>query len=450
MRAINHTLVHTLVATFLWALGLAACASAQHTESRPFVGKLPASTNVDLGGTFTLSPAGELALALAEPCTIGGTSSVHGLSGVTSNTAVPCDRAHLDAIQVVATTPWRREVHGVWIDAGHIAFRVDWKNSGLDPLADDAATVVARPWMISGTSWTPTAAEAAQILKLVGDATDTDPELVRGGAAPNLEVTTFEVTDGSLHAGGEATLVVKIANHGPGTAYRVVATTRSSVASLHGQRFAFGKIKAGADKTRRLQVTVPVAETSPDTMLVLVLSEGNGFAPQNVSHRMPITVSQTAPAFAVRCSIAGQKGARPDLDAGDTVVLHCIVDNTGATLAKVELETSVAGGAQVRSPPQDIAVAGHAAFDVPIVIPRELAIDSTVEIAVSAQDRKAQRSVRTSVVGVVRKRKLCAAGQLTRAQYRAKLTELRAAVAAGDLTQAQLDKYDAELVACLK
>jgi hypothetical protein len=33
---------------------------------------------------------------------------------------------------------------------------------------------------------------------------------------------------------------------------------------------------------------------------------------------------------------------------------------------------------------------------------------------------------------------------------RAKTTEMRAAVAAGDITQAQFDRYDAELVACLK
>ena len=57
--------------------------------------------------------------------------------------------------------------------------------------------------------------------------------------------------------------------------------------------------------------------------------------------------------------------------------------------------------------------AGHAVFR--IVIPRELAIDSTVEIAVNAQDRKAQHVARTSVVGVVRKRKLRMPGQLTRA-----------------------------------
>ena len=148
----------------------------------------------------------------------------------------------------------------------------------------------------------------------------------------------------------------------------------------------------------------------------------------------------------MHCSISGHSGARPDLGAGDTVALHCVVDNTGASVAKVELETAVAGG----SPAQEIAAAGHASFDVPVAIPRELAIDSTIEIAVSALDRKAQRSARTAVTGVIRKLKLCTAGQLTRAQYRAKLAELRAAVAAGDLTQTQLDRYDAELVTCLK
>jgi hypothetical protein len=450
MRAIIHTLFATSLAWALGALVLVGCAAVQHAPSHPYTGRLPPNTNVDLGGTFTLSPAGELVLALGEPCTVGHT--VHGLSGGGGGSSVPCDRAHLDAIQVAATTPWRREVRGAWVDPGHITFHVDWKNSGLDPLADDAASVAARPWLISGavSSWTPSAAEASQMLKLIGDATETELEIVRGGAAPSLEVSTFEVADGSLRSGGEATLVVKVANRGTGTAYRVVASTRSSVASLHGQRLPFGMIKPGGEKIRRIQLTVPVSETAPDTMLVLVVAEGNGFAPRNVSKRVPITVSSSAPVLTVRCTIPGHAGARPDLDAGDTVALHCLVDNTGTSAAKVELETSIAGAAPARSSTQDIAAAGHAAFDVAVAIPRELAIDSAVEIAVSAHDRKAGRSARTAVVGVVRKLKLCTSGQLTRAQYRAKLTELRAAVAAGDLTQAQLDRYDAELVTCLK
>jgi len=402
--------------------------------------------NLDLAGRYALSAAGELTLTLREPCTVGRPSVYRTLS----ESATDCDRRVLDANRVTATTPWQTAVPGVWLDPGHLAFRLDWKRSGFDPLADDAAAVAARPWTIGGTRWTPTAADAARIVQLVAEATETETEMVRGGAAPNLEVTSFEVAEGTLRAGGEATLVVKVSNRGPGTAYRVVATTRSSVTSLHGQRIAFGKIKPGGDKVRRLRINVPLSETAPDTMLVLVLGEGNGFTPRNVSRRMVIAASASAPVLGVSCTIPGRTGARPDLDAGDNVTLRCVVDNNGTGPSKVELEIALAGGAPMRSQVQVIAAAGHGTFDVPLTIPRELAIDSTVEIGVTANDRQFSRSAHTALVGVVRKPKLCNAGQLTRAQYRAKLAELRSAVAAGDLTQAQLDRYDAELVTCLK
>jgi hypothetical protein len=51
---------------------------------------------------------------------------------------------------------------------------------------------------------------------------------------------------------------------------------------------------------------------------------------------------------------------------------------------------------------------------------------------------------------MVRKPRLCVFGQLTREAYRGKIVQLRAAVSAGDLTEAQLDRYDAELFACLE
>lgn len=437
--------MRAIIVSFVGVLWIVGCGAEAQVERRPLLGAIPPDTHVNLAGKFTFSPSGELVLALAEPCTVGRES----VYGTMNAVAKECDRAHLDATRVVAATPWKTEVRGVWSDASHLAFRLDWKQSGLDPLTDDAATVVARPWTISSTRWTPTAAEAGRILKLVGDATDTEADLVRGGAAPNLEVATFEVGDGNLRAGTEAQLVVKVTNRGPGTAYRVVATTRSSVAALDRQRLTFGMIKPRAEKTRKLRITIPVSETAPDTMLVLVVAEGNGFSPKNVSRRVPITAPSTASVLAVRCSIVGHAGVRPDLDAGDNVVMRCVVDNSGTSVTKVDLEAAVAGHA-APTQTQDVAAAGHASFDVPIAIPRELAIDSPVEIAVTVHDRQFVRTARTSVVGVVRKPKLCSAGQLTRAQYKAKMAELRAAVAAGDLTQAQLDRYDAELVTCLK
>ena len=427
--------------TFISAFCLLACTVAQ----KPFAGSLPQDTQLDMAGTFTLSPSGDLLLALAKPCIVQKIAKLRE-----ANVELPCDRVQRDAIRVVAVTPWADEILGTWSDSSHITFHVDWKHSRLDPLAADAAVEVGRPWTISGTQWMPTPAEAERLLKLIAAATETETDLRHGEPAPSLEVTLFDVDEHALHAGGEATLAVRIANRGPGTAYRVVATTRSSIDSLHGRQLSFGMIKSGAEKLRRIRVTVPISEAAPDTMLVLVLAEGNGFAPPNVSRRMPITVAETALVLAVHCTIVDHDGARPDVSAGEGITLRCMVDNAGKSAAKVELEASIAGGVPARSPAQDVSAAGHTAFDLRIVIPHELTIDSTVEIAITARDRQLQRSARTTVAGVVRKPKVCAAGQLTRAQYRSKLAELRAAVSAGDLTQAQLDRYDAELVTCLK
>jgi hypothetical protein len=309
------------------------------------------------------------------------------------------------------------------------------------------AAVVATPWAISGARWTPSAIEARHILDLIG-AAKTEEVAKRG--IPHLEITRFEASDGTLHAGGEGIVVVGIANHGPETAYRVVATTRSGFSGLHGKHVNFGWIKPGTEKLRQLRLTVQGSETSPDAMLVLMVEEGNGFSPPDFSRRIPIAPAPMAAGLKVSCSIPGQSASRADLNAGDHVVIHCVVDNAGASAANVKIETSISGEDPTKSPAQRIAPAGRASFDVPIAIPRELIIDSKVEIAITARDYELARSAHTTVVGVIRKPKLCAFGELTRAQYRAKVAALRAAVAAGNLTRSQFDRYDAELVTCLK
>lgn len=426
-----------------WALAVGACVPP--ANSRPFSGTLPKDTQLDLAGAFTLSPDGELRLVLARPCIVEVNSAASA-----SLVKVNCNRSRLDQIRVVAHTPWDQDVLGTWSDAAHLAFRADWKATGIDPLAEDAPAAVARPWVISGAEWLPSAAEATAILRLIGDATDTQIELVQGGPAPNLEAT-FEIDGDTLRAGDPGALIVRIANHGSGAAYRVVATTRSSVGALHGRRLSFGSIKPGAEKVRKLPLKVPAAETARDAMLVVEVAEGNGRAPGNVSRRVPIAPSSAAPVLAVQCTVEGRKVVRPDLDAGQSLPLRCTVTNAGNADAKlVELEVSVAGGAPARSAPQAIPVSGHLTFKVSVVVPRTLPIDAPVEIAITARDRQSARTARTAIVGVVRKPKLCVPGQLTPAQYRAKIGDLRAALAAKVLTQDEFDRYDAELVACLK
>lgn len=435
--------MRAIITTFISTAWLLACGS-EPPPRHAFAGPLPSDTQLDMAGTFKLSPEGDVVLTLTRPCTV----EVRAKDGAWAE--APCDRARLDAIRVEATTPWAESLKGTWTNSNHVVFHVDWKRSPLDPLDPESQAAAGKPWTVAGMEWKPNAAEAAEIMKLVGKATETEADLERGGASPSLEVTTFEVEGRELHSGSESTLAVRISNRGPGTAYRVVATTRSSIDGLHGHRLAFGMIRPGTEKLRRVKVTVPLSETGPDTMLVLVLAEGNGFAPQNVSRRVQITPSATGMNLALRCAIAGHEGNPPDVDAGESVVLRCSLDNTGKGAGRVELEAAIGGGAPTRGQPQDVAAGGHATVSVPFVIPQGLAIDTSAEIAVTARDNQRRSAARTTVAAMVRKPRLCISGQLTRAQYKAKLTELRAAVAAGDLTQAQLDRYDAELVSCLK
>jgi hypothetical protein len=67
----------------------------------------------------------------------------------------------------------------------------------------------------------------------------------------------------------------------------------------------------------------------------------------------------------------------------------------------------------VQSATRTIVPTGDATFDLPITIPRGLAIDSTVQLAITARDRQFARSAQATMVGVIRKPKLCATGQLT-------------------------------------
>jgi hypothetical protein len=85
-----------------------------------------------------------------------------------------------------------------------------------------------------------------------------------------------------------------------------------------------------------------------------------------------------------------------------------------------------------------------------VLVPRSLPIDAPVEIAITVRDRDSGRSARTSITGVVRKPRLCTPGQLTQAQYQAKIADLKAALSAQALTQEEYDRYDAELINCLK
>jgi len=156
------------------------------------------------------------------------------------------------------------------------------------------------------------------------------------------------------------------------------------------------------------------------------------------------------PQASLKCAILGDDAPRPTVEAGASVTVRCVVSNTSDATDNVALEASAAGGPLARGASQSVAPAAQATVELPVMIPRGVIVGSPVEIAVTVRDTQAGPLATTKLVAVAAKARLCKPGQLTRAQYKTKLTELRAAVTAGDMTQGQLDRYDAELLTCLK
>lgn len=412
------------------------------SAKQPFTGAVPPHVDIDMGGTFTFGSRGELSLALAKACTVN-----LGPGGAWQN---DCEPQRLEQIAVMAHTPWNADIRGTWNDASHLVFWIDWRASGIDPLAEETATLLARPWAVSGTQWQPTSADSEAMLKLVSAATETETELVPGGPPPKLEITTFEADGGALRGGGVSTLVVRIANSGAGAAYRVRVTLRSRIDALHGRHLSFGKIRPGSDKTRTVKVKVPLSEAGRDVMLVLTASEGNGNAPPSVNRRVAIVATPEAPALVLQCSFAGHKSPRPHVQAGDRLAVRCVVSNTGdAAASAVGLEASIGPQVLARSKPIAVGVAGRVTVDTDVVVPRALPIGTPFDVVVTARDRASASTTRHTIGAVVGKPTPCTPGQLSRAQYDAKLKEARAAEAAGAITKADVDKYDAELTACL-
>src|SRR5262245_11526136 len=91
----------------LWTWGFAC---RPEVQPRLDEGKLPPNMYVDLVGIFTLSPAGELSLALAEPCAVSVRLNWR------ETVSLRCHPYLLNLVHVVAKTPWGSRIPGVWLD----------------------------------------------------------------------------------------------------------------------------------------------------------------------------------------------------------------------------------------------------------------------------------------------------------------------------------------------
>ena len=452
MRGPLPSSVAALALVLVLGLGLGACATTPAADGdriveiqrgRPTLVEARATVRVDADGTIVVTlPRCELTHVVVE-------------HGATERLVVPCEDTFAE---LAVTAPWgatrRATVEVPDRSAPYARLAPAWDDAPLDPLDPASWERGARPWrlahpLLRGTvEWTPLPDEVRRIAAGIALAASGDPDLSTAvtRVPPDLVAGPLRVDRDELLAGGASLLGLTVENRGAGTAYRVIATTRSSVPSLHGVQLRFGRIEPGQSLTRYAQVRVPAVVDEESAMIVVVFEEANGFSPGNVSRRLPIRVVKEMPRLAVTCTPTG--GAR-EVDAGQLLRLRCTVENGGGRLARAVEVRAGLGTSQVAAPPIDVGAQATAQVELPVRVPVGATLDQELVIAVVAADAAATARATTEVRVVVRRPGLCPNGKIDRDTYKARRRALEEARSAGDLTAEEFDRYDAELVGCL-
>jgi hypothetical protein len=357
-------------------------------------------------------------------------------------------------------TPWGAKLTPSQGGAGGVAFRIDWAKTGIDALAPDAATHLQRPWRIESpdayepAEWEPVQADLDAMVALIGRATDTQIEVADVSAPPQVEVVSLRTVD-ELRNGTSGQLVVEVHNKGVGAAYRLVATTRSNIPALSGLQISFGRLLPGETKTRRMPVALPRLNREDEALVVLLFREAHRFAPAQASARFPVRPAVDVAQLGIACKLLdlapGPGDPRPLVDAGQTTNLSCEVRNDGAPVAEVRVVATLEGRTtRVTSAPFDLPT-GHAhQVLLAIDVPQDAAIDSELGLVVETVGGKDAAVARTRLSALIARPQICPEGKLTREDFARKRDELRRKLAAGLITKAEYQKYEAELVACLE
>ncbi len=366
-------------------------------------------------------------------------------------------------VRLVLITPWGASVDGAIGDRRDAAlplrgaravFAIDWSTVGVDPLADGAAARLGGAWTVAAVGasaevrWSPSDAEATALLAGVGAAIGVETDVRDDQPAPAIEVG-----DLALASGPNPTLRLTVTNTGSGPAYRLYARTRSSEPALHGVQISFGRVAPGATETRSAAITLPDEPRRPVATVVLEFHEANANYPDTASRRVHVGAAIAAPAVTLVCNHATGRvgGGRVVADAGARLRLECTVRNdSNATAAGIRLRVSVGSRAVGATDAITLAAGQSQVVVVSVRVPRGATPDQAVPLVVRVEKPGGGRLGVERGSIEVRMPTLCPDGRITRAQYEAKRASLEAAVDSGTLTQEEFERYDAELVGCLR
>jgi hypothetical protein len=365
----------------------------------------------------------------------------------------PCREVPWQKVRV--TSPWGVVFPATDGSPARLGFRIDWASSRLDALASDAPLLLAQPWTITaeGTpeplEYKPDATASRAMLRLVGEATDTQVTVGAVSAPPQLVVSEVRFAE-ELRNGTANELLVTVTNQGKGDAYRLTAIVHSPVTALHGLRFSFGRLRAGETKTRRAPFQLPRQNDETEALIVIDFDEAHRYAPPPVSQRYPLRKASTMAVFALDCRFDEYTGDAPRVDAGTTVHVSCTVRNDGSPAHAVQVRASFAERPdKVDAPGFDLASDRASRVTLPLEVPRDAPMDSKLTVHIDVVDGAGAHAQAILHLEVARPQ-LCPEGRITRERFLEKRTELRKKLDAGLISKDDYDRYEAELVRCMK
>ncbi|MDJ0762947.1 MAG: MXAN_5808 family serine peptidase [Myxococcota bacterium] len=133
-----------------------------------------------------------------------------------------------------------------------------------------------------------------------------------------------------LKAGEEGEIIVSVANRGPGTLYRLLATSKSDFRPLDDRELAFGKIAPGETIERKMTFRVPKDALDRTDDVLWSFTSFNDRVKESIAIRNTVS-ALPRPRFAYGFRVDDRKGGNGDsrLQPGETATLIVDIENIG-------------------------------------------------------------------------------------------------------------------------